>query len=382
MIKKTLQLAIILALAAACGSTNPSPVGIDLVDLAGGDVVEISNIRPVESRSIFRQAFPSVLGKTEELLVGRMNGISYLAAFRFDLSQVSGNTDAIRSGTIELTVLGDGLRGSLSNVEISTPAEAWDESTAFVKGQDTIRTGFERRTLATVSVTQIDSTLRIPVPGEIIAEAMDSGSSQEGLELIVSGSELESPFVAIVGSREVELPSSGPKLVLDVEGMGLVESVPSLDTYYADLTSDPGDDTILLHTGVIVGGLLRFDLPSIPSTATVRVVELSLDLDGDRSLTSGIRTRVERLDVASEDTTFVGAASYLDGQLLLPGQQNSIFLDQLLFQRWMTGSVINQGLLLTPSSETSTLELRYEWGLFVNPRLRIVYSLAPQSGGS
>ena len=381
---------LIMAFCVSCGTTDPSPVGIDLVNLAGGEVVEVFDIRPVEAGSRFREIFPTTLGSAEELLVGRMNGVEYVSLFQVSLSPADfpggdASTLTLDSLFVELKVLGNLNRGDLGGITVSIPAQPWTETQSFVDTTDFQRASFERIVLADVIPTRVDSTVRIPLPNVLLEEAISRDPGAPVVEFTLSGAE-GTDFLIVSGARETGIagtvtvtPTDAkvPKMLAYFAGQEASLAMgPSLDTYFADRVTGPSPGELLLQTGVLSAATLRFDLPSIPESGTVNQVELIMDFDFNRSFLSSLRLRFERLDVMSGDTTYVTVREQTVAPVSSPFFIN---LDPLMFYQWMSGRVDNSGLSITPTFDVVS-DLRYEWGLFTNPRIRIVYSLPPAIG--
>ncbi|MBS10320.1 MAG: hypothetical protein CME19_01795 [Gemmatimonadetes bacterium] len=374
-----------ILLIAGCGTKDPSPVGIDLVNLSGGEVVELLNVPSAITAPQLLDIFPSILGGTEEVLVGRMNGVEYTGVFRVEFAPTDfpggdASTLAVDSLFVELRVLGGLVRGDLGNIIVSLPMESWSETRSFVDTTTFRAARFPRDILAEVTPTLADSTVRVPLPTSLLSDAIALGGRTPAVEFALSGAE-GNDFLVVAGSRESSLTGKSPVLSAVYAG-GAGSSVgTALDTYYADRLQEPQPGEVLLQTGILTGTTMKFELPSIPEASTVNVVELSFDFDFDRSFLTSLRLRIERLDVAGGDTTrTITSSNALNEQVVVPsGSPFLMNLDQLMFHGWMSGQQTNSGFSLTPIFEI-TPDLRYEWGLFSNPRLRIVYSLPPASG--
>jgi hypothetical protein len=383
--------ALVCMLVSACGTTDPSPVGIDLVDLAGGDVVELAELRPSEARSRFREIFPSVLGQTEELLIGRMNGVRYVSLFEMafdpaDLPGGNGSGQAVDSLFVELKILGNIKRGNLGRVIVSLPAETWSESRSFVDTTDFAENSFNQVEIADVVPALVDSTVRIPLPVDLLADAIGMNPTNPVVAFSLTGSGLDEDYLIAVSARDTVGSTNAAELVAYLsgpDGQQVSRAKTTMDTYFAERLANPEPGEILLQTGVFSAGVIRFDLPSIPESATVNIVELTMDFDIDRSFLTSLRLRFERLIVVDGDTTFsVASGNPVNEQIINPTSSPFVMtLDQLLFHGWMTGTNENHGLIINPIFDI-VLDLRYEWGLFTNPRLRIVYSLPPSIGAS
>lgn len=375
----------LLLLAAACGTTDPTPVGIDLVNRSGGDVVEVADIPPVRAASRFREIFPSVLGEAGELLVGRMNGVEYVSLIEVALEPVDfpgGDPAALTVDSlfVELQIQGGLVRGTLGDVTVWVPDETWSETRAFVDTTDFRRAAFARQAIATAAPTRIDSTVRVALPTELLTEAVDEDAAAPVVTFGLSGGEGVADYLMVVGSSEADA-AKVPQLVAHFAGGTTTRAGATADTYFADRVESPADGDVLIQTGVFSAGVVQFDLPTIPPSATVNLVELTMDFDFDRSFLSSLRLRIERIDVAGGDTTFtVASGNNLNEQTVTPvASPFRMNLDQLLFHSWMTGARENRGLIINPIFEIAS-DLRYEWGVFSNPRLRIVYSLPPPLG--
>ena len=372
-----------LLLIAGCGTKDPSPVGIDLVNLAGGEVVELQNLPSVKTEPQLFDIFPSILGGAEEVLVGRMNGVEYTGIFRFEMSPTDfpgGDASGLTADSlyVDLKVRGELIRGDLGRIVVSRPTEAWSETRSFVDTTTYRSASFSRDPLGEVVPEIIEEdVVRIALPTDLLNGALAGDVTTAVVEFALSGAEGES-FLVGAGSSETSTEGNSPVLSA-VYSSGASSSVGSaLDTYFADRLSEPEPGEVLLQTGILTGATLRFDLPTIPETATVNIVELSFDYDFDRSFLTTLRFRVERLDVANGDTTkTLVSANPLNNQTDLPVESpHKIYLDQLMFHDWMSGQRSNSGFSITPIFEIVP-NLRYEWVLFSNPRLRLVYSLAP-----
>ncbi len=385
-LRHNLRLMAAVLLVAGCGSTGPTAVGIDLVDRSGGEVVEVADIRSSHTASRFREVFPSVLGSAEELLIGRMNGIDYVSLLKVSLlpTDFPGGSAAaltVDSVFVELRVLGNLNRGTLGQVLVSVPDDVWSETQTFVDTTDFETTLLSRTALLEVTPTQTDSTIRIPLPAHLLTDAIAADLNLPTLEFALSGATGAEDYLIVVGSREATESGKTPQLVAQFVDAAPARADIVLDTYFADRISPPGPGEILLQTGVFSAGVIRFDLPSIPESATVNLVELTMDFDTDRSFLASLRLRVERLNVSGADTTFsVSSGNALNEQIVSPASSPFVMnLDQLLFHGWMSGSSENRGLIINPVFDI-TPDLRYEWGLFTNPRIRVVYSLPPPIG--
>ena len=381
------QTLLLLLFVAGCGTTNPTPVVIDLIDRYGGDVVEIVEILSVEAFSRFREVFPSVLGEAEELLIGKMNGIDYVALFEISLAPTDfpGGDPSVLSVDslfVELKLLGNLTRGELGRIAVSAPDEVWSESRSFVDSTDFLTTSFRRTALTDVMPGLADSTVRVALPPDLLRDAIVRNPTAPVLEFELTGAGDAANYLIVVGSREATEPAKVPQLVAYFgDGAGVARVGASLDTYFADRTGDPESGDLLIQTGVLTGAVMRFDLPTIPESATVNLVELTMDFDIDRSFLTGLRLRVERIDVAGSDTTFtLESGNPLNEQIVTPvSSPFRMNLDQLLIHGWMSGTSENRGLIINPVFEI-VQDLRYEWGLFTNPRIRVIYSLAPPIG--
>jgi hypothetical protein len=394
-IRQILNHLLVLTFCVACGTTDPSPVGINLVNLSGGEVVEMLDLRPVESGSHFREIFPTRLGAAEEMLIGRMNGVEYVGIFQVALSpeDFPGGDPAtvtIDSLFVDLKILGSLNRGNLGALTVSAPGQAWTEAQSFVDSTDFQQASFVKSALLDVMPVRVDSTIRVSLPATLLEDAISQNPTAPVVEFALSGAEGLS-FLIVSGTRETGIPDSTgapvsqdkvPELVTYYAG----ESEPgrvgtSLDTYYADRIDPPAPGELLLQTGIFSGARMQFELPTIPESATVNQIELIMDFEFDRSFLSSLRLRFERLDVASGDTTAViVSGNPLNEQIIAPVSSPLFMnLDQLMFHGWMSGTKENHGFSINPVFEI-TSDLRYEWGLFSNPRLRIVYSLPPSTG--
>ncbi|MCH2664265.1 hypothetical protein MK139_07960 [bacterium] len=387
-----IQCLLLLAFAVSCGTTDPSPVGIDLVGRSGGDVIELKDVRTVTARSRFKEIFPSVLGVAEEILLGRMNGVNYLSLYRVELSPTdfpSGSASGLTVDSlfIELSVLGNLSRGDLGAIHVFVPDEAWSEVRAFVDTSDFQASSFARSPLLDVTPALADSTVIVPLPNSLLTAAIAADPSSPVIEFGLAAADGSENFVVAVGSREATNQSGAPVFVAHyADGAGVTRTGVSLDTYFADREADPADGELLIQTGVFSAALMQFDLPTIPDAATVNVVELTMDYDSDRSFLSSLRLQIERVSVSGSDTTFaLASGNTLNKQIINPLSSTfSMYLDQLMFHGWMSGEWENQGLILNPLVLNPVFEsvpdLRYEWAVFSNPRLRIVYSLPPPIG--
>ena len=138
LLERILVTSLLVSVISACGTTDPSPVGIDLVDLVGGDVVEVLEIPATEARSQFREIFPSVLGRAEELLVGRMNGVNYVSLYEmafdvFDLPNESGASLQVDSLFVELKILGNLSRGNTWKTDSYAASRGLDRDAGFCR---------------------------------------------------------------------------------------------------------------------------------------------------------------------------------------------------------------------------------------------------------
>jgi hypothetical protein len=373
-----------------CGSTDPSPVGIDLVDLAGGEVVEIIDIPSLEVRSRFREIFPSVLGRTEELLIGQMNGIHYVGLMEMgfepsDLPGGSAGSLVVDSLFVELRILGDLTRGDLGAMVVSVPNEPWSELRAFVDTTNFLGSSFDHNPIADALPTRIDSTIRVALPVSLFQDAVIASPTNPVVAFGLSGgADGDSDFMIVVSANDTLASANAPQLVAYLsgpDGSAIARARTTKDTYFAERRSTPGEGELLIQTGVFYAGVLRFDLPAIPETATVNLVELTMDYDFDRSFLSSLRLRIEQLSVVNGDTSFaVVSGNFLNEQIVSPTSSPfKMNLDQLLFHGWMSGARVNEGLIINPIFEIVP-DLRYQWALFTNPRVRIVYSLPPSLG--
>jgi hypothetical protein len=358
-------------------------VGIDLVDRSGGEVVELVDIQSVEAGSKFREVFPSILGEVQEVLIGRMNGIDYVALFEVTLSPSDfpggdASSLSVDSLFVELKLLGDLTRGEIGRMRVSAPDEAWSETRSFVDTTDFQSSSFQRIHLADVTPSLVDSTVRVPLPPDLLRDAIAANPTGPVLQFVLSGVEDDADYLIVVGSREATDVTKVPELIAHFSGAAVARAGASQDTYFADRTADPESGDLLIQTGVFSAAVMRFDLPTIPASATVNLVELTMDFDFDRSFLTLLRLRIERLIVTDGDTTStVVSGNALNEQVVSPvSSPFRMNLDQLLLHGWMSGTSENRGLIINPVFEIAP-NLRYEWGLFSNPRLRVVYSLPP-----
>ena len=379
---------LVTVLSWGCGSTDPSPVGIDLVDLAGGEVVEIIDIPSLEVRSRFREIFPSVLGRREELLIGQMNGIHYVGLMEmgFEPSDFPGGSAGslvVDSLFVELRIIT--TRGDLGTMVVSVPNEPWSELRAFVDTTDFLGSSFNHNPIADTIPARIDSTIRVALPISLFQDAVIASPTNPVVAFGLSGgADGDSDFLIAVAANDTLASANAPQLVAYLsgpDGSAIARARTTKDTYFAERRSAPGEGELLIQTGVFYAGVLRFDLPAIPETATVNLVELTMDYDVDRSFLSSLRLRIEQLTVVNGDTSSaVVSGNFLNEQIVSPTSSPfRMNLDQLLFHGWMSGTRVNEGLIMNPIFEIVP-DLRYQWGLFTNPRIRIVYSLPPSLG--
>ncbi|MEE2754866.1 MAG: hypothetical protein VX910_12850 [Candidatus Latescibacterota bacterium] len=382
-------IALLVSVISGCGTTDPSPVGIDLVDLVGGDVVEVREIPATEARSQFREIFPSVLGGAEELLVGRMNGVNFVSLYEMvfdasDLPSAVGGALQVDSLFVELKILGTLSRGTLDRLTVTLPQEAWTETRAFVDTTDYLASSFQRLKIGEALPSQINSTIRVSLPTSLMQNALQISPTTPVVEFGLSGASDSGNFLIVTAAADTIGSVNAAELVAYVSsasGSWISRAKSTKDTYFAEKDSDPEPGEILLQTGVFSAGVIRFDLPTIPEAATVNVVEMTMDFDFDRSFLSSLRLRIEQISVVDGDTTAaVVSGNPLNEQVVTPVLSPFVLrLDQLLFHGWMSGKSTNHGLIINPIFDIVP-DVRYEWALLSNPRLRIIYSLPPLTG--
>ena len=388
---KWITVGLVALLFAGCGSRDPSPVGLNLLEESVGQTVEVPPIEASAARTNFDGLNAFILGAAGELIIGQVQGVAYrsLLRARFDSAGVILQADDIVRAELVLSLVTTGQRGE-GGIGLSSSLADWTEGTAFVDttGQEIPFTMTSES--PSLAVVQEDSVLTLTLPLGPIQSALTNGAPDVSFILGPAEDTVED-YLIIVGSREffADLNGDGladeeavlkrPILRLVNSADDIVEIPLSEDTYYGLKEASVPDGTLLLQAGIARSVHLQFDLPLIPSDATINFVELSADVIQDASLSDGLVLNIRRVDVdvAGQDTTFVRVrdtfstftASGTSSVMLFP-------VDHLIVQTWVSGVAENEGIALFPSFEG-----RYEWLEIRNPTLRVIYTIPPGDNG-
>ncbi|MBK36316.1 MAG: hypothetical protein CME26_12420 [Gemmatimonadetes bacterium] len=378
----------ILAFTAACGSRDPSPVGVGLLEGAAGQTVEILSTQASAARTHFDGLNSFILGATGELLVGRVHGVSYraLVRARFDSADAPIRLGDIERAEIVASLVTTGQRGT-GGVSLGVPLTDWGEATAFVDSSNQ-EIPFQIEARAAEHSTLVDSVLTVGLPLDLIQNALTEGAPDVALVLGPSELAIED-YLIVVGSREFFIDSDGngdadnvaiakrPRLQLVHSDQTIVNVPFSEDTYFGQREAPVAENSLLLQAGIARSLRLKFDLPPIPEDATINFVEFSSQVNQDASLTDGLQINVRRIDVDGQDTTFVriqNAFSTFPASGAISTIQFTV--DHLILQTWISGLSPNHGIALFP-----IFEGRYEWLEITDPTLRIVYTNPPGTDG-
>ncbi len=380
-----------LLLAGACGSTDPTPVGLNLLEQAVGETVEIPPSSAANASTHFDGLTRFILGADGELIIGRMHGVAYrsLLRARFDSASVPIQSENIAGAEIVLSLVTTGQRGE-GGISLLSASTVWSEATSFVDtsgNEVAFEVAIESPHLPEV---REDSVLTLTIPPAMVQDALAGNRP----DIVFGLAPVEGPledYLIVAASREffidrnedgapdAEALAKRPFLRLTTTSGERVALPLSEDTYYGLREEAVKEGALILQTGVARSVHLRFDLPAIPADATVNFAQVSADVDLDASLSDDLTVNIRRVDVdrTGQDTTFVRVQDAFSS-FVATGTSTAILfrVDHFLVQAWVSGLVENQGIALFPFFEG-----RYEWLEIRNPKLRLIYTLPPESDG-
>ncbi len=380
---------------AACGNRATNPIGGDLVGRDPGRVVALPALGLTEGTPKFGGVAPVVTGGSEELLVGRMNGLVFRSLLRFrvdadSLARASGVSWAgaldVHAFRLFLKPRTSGLLGAL-DLAVSRPGLAWGETSVFSDTLSLEEIEMPATALSDALTSVVgDSVVVVDLPVSLVQDALTGGVASDSVDVLVHPTEGSEDFLVSFISKDAILlvtPKDRPRfeLIYSFAGDSLrYESGAGVDTYWGARDGDgPDPGTLLLASGVRYDPILRFDLPdSIPAGATVNSARLEVDVDLDRSFLSVLPFSVGRVEVlaATGDTAYSNYDNPDEVQQFVSGASEPSFLIYPpLIQSWLSKTVPNRGLAIRAQDVQAM-----GWVVLLNPRLKLIYSVPPGTG--
>ena len=364
-----------------------------------GDVVRLSEVssEPLlteldplalsEGKSTFEGIVPLVHGKSDELRVGRMNGIVLRSLLRFrmpadSMARAAGGNSArdlvMISLRMHLRTHADGGGRGIPDLQISRPEGVWDETSTFVSRRDpAAHVDLPASALPGATVTDDGAgRLTVDLPGLILDDALDADAAAPFLEVMLhpaAGSE----FLTVLTSGDASRPGTEgrrPKLefLFTLGGEAhRFETGAVDDTYWGARTDDrPETDQLMVASGIRYGSLLRFDVPNL-TRRTVYSAELEVEVDPDLSFFDVFPFQIDRVD-ASAESGRLRYTTYDSSRFTSVDQTGTVDLplDRALVNGWTTGAIPNRGVALRPRDDA-----QLAWVVIRNSSLKVVYVL-------
>lgn len=371
--------------AGGCGNRDANPVGNNLVTRGEGRLVELPALPAQPGASRFEGALPLAMGNSEDLLVGRMNGLLFRSLVRVRVNADSLARAAGGAGAADLTVASmrfylwrrSFLTRGEGGLAVHRPGQAWDEASVFADTLTFVERSFSSSPISgALAVFQADTLVRVDLPAAYVSNLLRTNPSGAQVDVLLAPA-APGDFLAGLVSRNDVLPGTvaqRPKveLVYTVRGSSRTYSGGvTADTYWgARDGAGPGPGTLLLSSGLRFSPIFRFNMPdSIPLGATVSSAQLLLDVDTDQSVFTGFIFGIDRVGLSADtgDTVFTRFNSWR----MDPGI-TSFVLNQSLPQGWISNAAPNMGMALRSRNDA-----RLSWILIRNPRLKLVYSIPP-----
>lgn len=370
-------LALLLVLAASGCSDEPNGVGAGL--LPGSDSLRVSTaeVRATGDTTFLRR----IRGSSTTLLLGSDQGVQARTLLLFAGLSLVPSSATLDSAVLRLRIVYHfkdssgfaGIEAHRFTRPFTAESFTWDTTTAAGAYSDTVSGSLLQ------SITPADTLIAVRIDTALIRQWMqtDNGS----MILLPTGN-------TVIGIGNTTSATADTRALLTVSYHDSADTTitlaraATLGAFVADGTIPMPSDRVVLQSGVVTRGIIRFDSLPIPRQASITQAFLELPIDTAASLLNSysndnLIVYLLRGTTAPWDSVALGTAGT---PVTENGQKFYRAGVKSTVQQWLTRQP-NLGIVVRATGEFNTLDRFVLYGAEaapgLRPRLKITYTVLP-----
>ena len=366
---------LLLLLMAGCAEDAPNAVGIGL--LPPKDSLHITSLTKQAGSS--STELKRISGNSLYLLLGRSQSVEARLLLRFLTTSGDFPSARIDSAMLYLTPVYL-FKDTIGLLDVSVHlanSTSWSPSTFL---WDSVTAGFINDTVAgrfNHTIAKSDTQIAIRLDTSIVRQWLATGA----------GSVILTPSVAttvLAGFYNSSVTGVLPRFVITyhdtLDTLHTYQTILDAATFVADAPAPSATNRFFTQSAVTRRGLLKFDVSSIPSRATISDAVLEVSVDSALSVFASPRrdSMLVHLNLASTgDSLGFGVLGVATDST----RKTISFQVNTIVQKWVSHAFANNGFVLRNYSEFSGGERMAFFGAGADslhrPKLSIRYSIVP-----